>query len=89
LPGLEPDDVHVTALPHTLIVKASSAHRHDNDEGDVRFCEFDQKTLFRRFDLPEPINVDNVTAKLEKGMLRLTALKSRQEAAHGQRSEAA
>jgi len=89
VPGLEPDDVHVTALPDMLIVKAFSTHRHDTDDGDVRFCEFDQRTLFRRFDLREPINVDNVTAKLEKGMLQLTALKSRQEAAQGQRSEAA
>jgi HSP20 family protein len=89
VPGLEPDDVHVTALPDTLVVKASSTHRHDKVEGDIRFCEFDQKTLFRRFDLPEPIDVDKVTAKLEKGVLQLTALKSKQEAGHKQRSEAA
>lgn len=65
-PGFDPDDVHVTALPDALIVKGSSTHRYDKNEGDVRFCEFDQKTLFRRFDLPEPINVDKVTANLER-----------------------
>jgi HSP20 family molecular chaperone IbpA len=31
--------------------------------------------MFRRFDLPEPINVDKVTANLDKGVLQLIALK--------------
>lgn len=88
-PGFDAGDVHVTVLPDALIVKGSSTHRHDKTEGDVRFCEFDQKTLFRRFDLPEPINVDKVTANLDKGVLQLTALKSKQETARGRQSRAA
>jgi HSP20 family protein len=80
-PGFDPAQVHVTALPDALIVKGSATHTHDKSEGNVRFCEFDQKTLFRRFDLPEPINVDKVTANLEKGVLKLTAIKAKQE--HG------
>jgi len=88
-PGFDPGDVHVTALPDALIVKASSTHKHDKDDGKVRFCEFDRKTLFRRFDLPERINVDQVTANLEKGVLQLTAIKSRPESSQAQRSRAA
>lgn len=89
VPGFDPRDMHVTALPDALIVKGSSTHGHDESEGHIRFCEFDQKTLFRRFDLPEPINVDKVTANLDKGVLQLTALKSKQEAAHAGQSGAA
>lgn len=85
-PGFDPGEVHVTALPDALIVKGYSTHKHDQSEGDVRFCEFDQKTLFRRFDLPEPIDVDKVTANLEKGVLQLTALKAGQKAPEGHRS---
>src|SRR5665213_2157355 len=70
-PGFDPQDVHVTALPDALIVKANSSHKHDKYEGDVRFCEFDRKTLFRRFDLPDPINVEKVTADLDKGVLHV------------------
>ena len=88
-PGFDPGEVKVIAMPDALIVNASSSHKHDRSEGGVRFCEFDQKTLFRRLDLPEPINVDKVTANLDKGVLQLTALKSGHEAAHGQRSHAA
>jgi HSP20 family molecular chaperone IbpA len=74
-PGIDPEDVKVTALPDALIVKGSSTHKHERTDGDIRFCEFDQRMLFRRFDLPEPINVDRVTANLDKGVLQLTALK--------------
>jgi len=74
-PGFDPGDIHVVALGDALIVKAASTHTHSQTEGNVlHFCEFGQKTLFRRFELPEPINLDKVTANLEKGILHLTAL---------------
>lgn len=84
-PGFDPGEVKVIAMPDALIVKASSTHKHDENEGGVRFCEFDRKTLFRRLDLPEPINVEKVTANLDKGVLQLTAMKS----GRGQHSHAA
>jgi len=87
-PGFNPGDVQVTALPDALIIKASSTHKHDKNEGSVRFCEFGQKTLFRRFDLPEPINLDKVTANLDKGVLHLSAPKAKQEAVQKQHAAA-
>lgn len=73
-PGFDPGDIHVVALPDVLIVKAASTHTHNETEGNLlHFCEFG-KALFRRFELPEPINLDKVTANLEKGVLHLTAL---------------
>jgi HSP20 family protein len=88
-PGIDPADVTVTALPDALIVKGSTVHKHEHSDGDVRFCEFDQRTLFRRFDLPEPINVDQVTANLDKGVLQLTARKSAQQSGSGKSLRAA
>jgi len=88
-PGFEPGEIKVTALPDALIVSASSSHTHENKEGSVRFCEFGQKTLFRRFDLPESINLDKVAADLNKGVLHLTASKAKQEAATKPRAIAA
>jgi HSP20 family protein len=87
--GIDPADVTVTALPDALIVKGSTTHTHQHTDGDVRFCEFDQRTLFRRFDLPERINVDQVTANLDKGVLQLTARKSMQQAGSGKNLRAA
>jgi HSP20 family molecular chaperone IbpA len=88
-PGIDPSDVTVTALPDALIVQGSAVHTHEHSDGDVRFCEFDQRTLFRRFDLPERINVDQVTANLDKGVLQLTARKSVQQSGSGKNLRAA
>jgi HSP20 family molecular chaperone IbpA len=89
VPGFDPVDMHVTAFPDALIVRGSCTHTHDKNDCDVRFCEFDQKTLFRRFDLPEPIDVKKVTANLEKGVLQLTAVKAKEESAPQQHAAAA
>ena len=78
-PGFEAADMQVTALPDALIVKAASTQEHNHREGEVRFCEFGEKTLFRRFDLPEEIEVEHVKANLAKGILSVTAPKAKRE----------
>jgi len=76
LPGFEAKDLDLTATPHALIIQAESNHKHDGQEGDVCFCEFSEKRLFRRLDLPSEIDVDRVTASLDKGVLQITAQKA-------------
>ncbi len=71
-PGLEPKQIHVTALPETVIVKGETTHKHEGGEG-VQFCEFNERTLFRRFELDNQIDVDRVTATLDNGILRIVA----------------
>jgi HSP20 family protein len=73
VPGFEVKDMQVAAAPDTLIVRAEATHKHEQDKGNVYFCEFGDKELFRRFDLPRPIDVDQVTANLDKGVLHITA----------------
>lgn len=73
MPGFEAKEVSVTASPDGIAVRAESVHKHEKGDGDVHFCEFGERTLFRRFDLPEPIEVDKVTAHLEKGVLHILA----------------
>ena len=79
VPGFAEKDIKVTALPDELVVSAVSEHRHEKDEGNIHFCEFAEKQLFRRFELPKAINVDKVTASVDKGILRVTAEKAQQE----------
>ena len=76
VPGFDSKDILVTAMPTVLFVEAESKHEHEKSDGDVYFCEFGQKQLFRRLDLPAPIHVDKVSASLEHGILRLTAPKT-------------
>jgi len=44
----------------------------------VCFCEFSGKKLFRRLDLPSEIDVNKVTASLDKGILEIDAPKATQ-----------
>ena len=39
------------------------------------YSEFGEKSLYRRFDLVVPIDVDRVTAKVDKGLLTVIAPK--------------
>jgi HSP20 family molecular chaperone IbpA len=71
MPGFEAKEVSVIAFSDGIAVRAESVHKHEKGDGDVHFCEFGERTLFRRFDLPEPIQVDKVTAHLEKGVLHI------------------
>jgi HSP20 family molecular chaperone IbpA len=76
VPGFDAKDIKVTAFSDALAVCAESAHRHEKSDGNVYFCEFGEKTLFRKFELPAPIDVDKVTARLEKGVLQISAAKN-------------
>jgi HSP20 family molecular chaperone IbpA len=79
MPGFDAADVEVCATPESLIIQAEAAHAHDGEEGDVHFCEFSGKKLFRRVDLPARINSGRVTASLEKGILQVNAPKDEQK----------
>jgi HSP20 family molecular chaperone IbpA len=76
LPGFDPKEVRVSAMPDALIIEAESSHTRKGKNDGVRFCEFSGKKLFRRLELPAAIDVDSVTASLDKGILQVTASKA-------------
>ena len=41
VPGFEPKDVHVAALPDSLIVEAETTHQHCAIKGNTRVCEIE------------------------------------------------
>jgi HSP20 family molecular chaperone IbpA len=59
-----------------LIVQANARHRHSGADGEIRFCEFSDDKLCREFGLPSPIDVNTVSASLDKGMLNVVAAKT-------------
>jgi len=75
LPGFEASDIHLSAMRDALIVQADIAHTHKERSDKVCFCEFSEKKLFRRLALPASIDVDRVSASLDKGILQVTAPK--------------
>lgn len=79
LPGFDVKDIRVAALPNAVIVEGESAHHHRHTNGTVHVCEFGESLLFRQIPLPKPINVDQVSATLDNGVLQVRAAKAEQE----------
>src|SRR5262245_6481515 len=73
VPGLEANEVEVTAMPDSVVVHAEASNKEGKDKETVRFSEFAEKKLFRRFEFSEPINPELVRADLAKGILEITA----------------
>jgi len=76
MPGFDAKDIQVSATPDALVIQADATHTHEKKNGNVCFCEFSEKQLFRRLDLPASIDVDKVKASLDKGILEVTAPKA-------------
>jgi HSP20 family molecular chaperone IbpA len=75
VPAMEAKDLRISALPDAIIVQAETSAKEDKKEGKVHYSELSQKKLFRRFEFPVAIDVEQVKATLDKGMLRIVAAK--------------
>jgi HSP20 family molecular chaperone IbpA len=73
LPGFEAKDVEVTATPTEVIVHAAIEEEKKTEKGHVLWTEFGSNDVYRRIEVQNPINVDKVTAQLEKGILHINA----------------
>jgi HSP20 family protein len=73
LPGFDAKDVEVTATPSEIIVRAAMKEERKTEEGKVLWTEFGSNDIYRRFGVPNPINVDKVTASFKNGLLRVSA----------------
>ena len=66
VPGFEDSDVHVTALPGSLVIRAA-AKSSPGGNGNKR--------LLRTIDLPDKIDVDKTVARVDKGVVYVTAVR--------------
>ena len=78
LPGFDAKDIQVAALAQAVIVEGEAVHQHQGTEGTVHFCEFGERRVFRLIPLPKPVDVDHVSATLDKGLLQIRAAKAEQ-----------
>ncbi len=89
VPGFDPKEVHVTAQPSEILVQGSHEKRAERGEKGVLYSEFDQKALYRRFEIAQPIDVGHVTANVENGMLTVRAPKKVPQAIADRKAAAA
>ena len=79
VPGLEAQDLQITAMPDAIIVQAEGASKEVKEAKDastVPFKELRGRKLFRRFDFDEPIDPSRTEASLAKGILEIVASKA-------------
>lgn len=76
IPGVEARDIQISALPDSIVVRAENKRQEEKTEGTVHFSELSERRLFRRFALPANIDVDQVRANLEDGVLKIIAAKA-------------
>jgi HSP20 family protein len=78
LAGFETGDIAVTATPREIIVKAGHEHEQksaDKAEPKLRWTEFRSNNVFRRVELPAPVEVEKIAASFENGLLKIVAPK--------------
>lgn len=68
LPGFRKEDIQVEVQENSLSI---SGERKWERKGESKYCERSWGRFSRSFSLPKPIDVDNVTAKYENGVLNL------------------
>ncbi len=80
VPGFDPKEVHVTAQPGEILVRGNHGYHLERKEKGVYYSEFNDKELYRRFEVTQPIDVDRVTANVENGILTVKAPKNAPQA---------
>ncbi|MFX1590853.1 MAG: Hsp20/alpha crystallin family protein [Promethearchaeota archaeon] len=79
LPGLDKGDLEITVKDGVLEIKGEQKkEKEDKKEGFVR-REYRSSSYYRSFNLPENVDEENIDAKLEKGILKLTLPKKEEE----------
>ncbi len=75
LPGYRPEDVDLRVVDQTLYLDAERSEETNVEEAEFVHRERGHRSVSRRVHLPEPVDVDDVTATMENGVLTLTVPK--------------
>ncbi|MEF8793342.1 Hsp20/alpha crystallin family protein [Thiohalorhabdus sp.] len=72
LPGVDPKDIDVSLDNGVLTIRGERRDEHEQDQGSYKRVERVRGTFFRRFTLPDTADAENVKAKSDNGILRIT-----------------
>ena len=72
LPGVTKDDVHISVKEDLLTIKGEKRQEKTDDSKDYRRVERRYGSFERRFTLPPKIEVDNIKAEFNDGVLTLS-----------------
>ena len=75
-PGFNKEDFHVTSENGLLTIEANVETEEEEQNDNYTRREFKMNSFSRSFTLPENIELDNINAKYDKGMLVLVLAKT-------------
>ncbi|MAT98861.1 MAG: heat-shock protein Hsp20 [Anaerolineaceae bacterium] len=71
VPGMNPDDLDITISDNVLTIKGETQDEEVQENEKVHLRERRFGSFMRSISLPTPVESDNVTATVEKGILTL------------------
>ena len=71
VPGVKPEDIHVTMDKNTLTIKGERHHEVNTDDKQHIHRERVTGKFYRSFSLPTHVNGDAIDAKAEHGVLHI------------------
>ncbi|MGB8769809.1 MAG: Hsp20 family protein [Candidatus Korobacteraceae bacterium] len=77
VPGFRDNDIEVRVKPHCLVIAGRKRQLGDATKGRALSSERTSEVIFRIVDLPQEIDPDNVTARLQHGTLEIALPKAR------------
>jgi HSP20 family protein len=78
MPGVAKERVAITAEDNGLSIRTSAEEKKDGDTLKTVYRERMGGTYEREFHFEEPVDIENVTAHMENGVLELTVPKKTQ-----------
>lgn len=79
LPGIKKEDLDIDIEDNYLRINAKKFDETKEEEKNFKHSEFNYGEFSRTIQLPEEINIDKTEAKLEHGVLKITAPKLHKE----------
>ncbi|WP_254271208.1 Hsp20/alpha crystallin family protein [Haloarcula marina] len=76
LPGFDKDELEVLITDQTLIIEGEHSHETDEESENYIHRERSQRSVSRRLRLPEPVDEDDVSASMDKGVLTVRIAKA-------------
>jgi HSP20 family protein len=78
LPGLSEDELEITVSDDILTLKGEKRAEHDENKADYHLSECSYGMVQRSFPLPKGVDMDKVKAEFDKGVLKVTFMKTKE-----------
>lgn len=76
MPGVAPEQIHVSIEDNVLTIRGETASRFDNTEGNYLMRERRSGSFHRSLRLPDTVNQDGTEPRYEHGVLTVTLPKA-------------